>query len=260
MLQHPLEDQLAPVTLGLLALQRLGQVGGLIAQAQVELLQALQLLGQGEALAGFLLVAVFNPLLERLDALLERVEQLPQVLLAGLGEALLTLVEDLGRHFRKLGAQLIPRALEIVKALLMAFLLFTQLGAQGRAVGIQTAQFGLAGAAFDLPGMGSVTGVVTVDLQQLQLTGLRRQRRLLGRIGLAQVTDFVATGVELGEQAFLGHLRTAQTLLEQGRLRLTGGLPSLLGKHPSQARHCGHHDTQHDAGQIQRHYHPNTPS
>ncbi|MCY1182414.1 hypothetical protein D9M73_229730 [compost metagenome] len=104
MLQHPLQNQLTPVTLGLLALQRLGQVGGLIAQAQVELLQALQLLGQGKALAGLLLVAVFNTLLKRLDALLERVEQLAETLLAGFGEALFTLVKDLGRHFRELRA------------------------------------------------------------------------------------------------------------------------------------------------------------
>jgi hypothetical protein len=57
MLQHPLEDQLAPVALGFLALEGLGEVGGFVGQAQVELLQALQLLAQREALAGLLLVA-----------------------------------------------------------------------------------------------------------------------------------------------------------------------------------------------------------
>ncbi|MNJ50061.1 hypothetical protein D3C77_453220 [compost metagenome] len=182
------------------------------------------------------------------------------MLLAGLGKTLFTFVKDLRRHFGKLRTQLITRALEVVQALLMAFLLFTQLGAQSRALGIQATQFSLTGATLELPGMGGVAGVVAVDLQQLQLTGLSRQRRLLGRIGLAQVTDLVAAGIELGEQAFLGHLRAAQALLKQSCLRLTGSQPPLLLKHPAQTWHCGHHDTQHDAGQIQRHRHPNTPT
>ncbi|MND94882.1 hypothetical protein D3C80_871170 [compost metagenome] len=223
------------------------------------MLQTLQLLGQGETLTRFLLVTVFNALLERLDTLLERVEQLPQVLLAGLSETLLTFVKDLRRHFSKLCAQLVPRALQIVQALLMAFLLFAQFGTQGRAVGVQAAQFGFTGTALKLPGMGSITGVVAVDLQQLQLTGLRRQGRLLGSVGHAQITDFIAAGVKLGEQAFLSQLGTAQALLQQGCLRFTGCQTSLLLKHPAQTRHCGCHDTQHNAGQIQRHHHPITP-
>ena len=57
MLEHPLQHQFAPVALGLLALERAGQVGRFLAQAQVELLQTLQFLAQGETLARFLLVA-----------------------------------------------------------------------------------------------------------------------------------------------------------------------------------------------------------
>ncbi|MCY1446319.1 hypothetical protein D9M71_628750 [compost metagenome] len=76
MLQHPLQHQLAPVALGLLPFQGAGEVGGFVAQALVELLQALQLLAQGEAFAGFLLIAFLHPFLEGLDAFLERVEQL----------------------------------------------------------------------------------------------------------------------------------------------------------------------------------------
>ena len=37
-LQHPLKDQFAPVTLGFLALEGAGQVGGLVRQTQVQLL------------------------------------------------------------------------------------------------------------------------------------------------------------------------------------------------------------------------------
>lgn len=102
MLQHPLKDQLAPVALGFLAFQSLGQVVGFVGQAQVELLQALKLFAQGKTFAGFLLIAFFHAFFKRLDALLERVEQLAQMLLAGLGEALLALVEDFGGHVGKL--------------------------------------------------------------------------------------------------------------------------------------------------------------
>ncbi|MCY1460841.1 hypothetical protein D9M71_784330 [compost metagenome] len=127
-------------------------------------------------------------------------------------------------------------------------------------MGIEAPQFGFTGGAFDLPGVGGIAGIVTIDLQQLQLTGLGGKGRLLGGIGLAQVADFVTTGIELSEQAFLGHLGTAQSLLQQCRLRFTGGKPALLLKHPPEARHSGRHDTQHDTGQIQRHCHLHTPT
>jgi hypothetical protein len=53
MLKHPLQNQFTPVTLGFLPFQGAGQVGGFVAQPQIQLLQALQLLGQGETLPGF---------------------------------------------------------------------------------------------------------------------------------------------------------------------------------------------------------------
>ncbi len=75
MLEYPLQNQLAPVTLGFLALERLGQVGGFITQAQVQLLQAFQFLAQGEALTGLGLITFLNALFKGQDALLQRIEQ-----------------------------------------------------------------------------------------------------------------------------------------------------------------------------------------
>ena len=108
MLQNPLQNQLAPVALGFLAFQGSGQVGRFITQAQVQLLQALQLFTEGKAFAGFLLIAFFDALFKRLNAFFEGVEQLPQALIAGFGEALLALVKDLARQFGELCAQFIP--------------------------------------------------------------------------------------------------------------------------------------------------------
>ena len=62
--QHPLKDQLTPVALGFLPLECAGQVGGFVAQPQVQLLQALQLLGQRETLPRLSLVAFFDTLFE----------------------------------------------------------------------------------------------------------------------------------------------------------------------------------------------------
>ncbi len=103
-LKHALKNQFAPVALGFLPLESLGEVFRLIAQTQVELLQALQLLGQGEALAGLLLIAFLDALLERLDALFERIEQLPQALLTVFSKPLLALIEDLASQLGELCA------------------------------------------------------------------------------------------------------------------------------------------------------------
>ena len=68
--KHPLQNQLTPVTLGFLAFEGAGQVGGFITQAQIELLQALQLFTQRKSFPGFLLIAFFDTLFKRLNALL----------------------------------------------------------------------------------------------------------------------------------------------------------------------------------------------
>ena len=260
MLQHSFQDQFAPVALGFLPLQGLGQVGGLVTQAQVELLQALQFLAQGETFAGFLLVTFFHPFLEGLDALLERVEQLAEVLLAGLGEALLALIEDLGGHFGELGAQFITGALQVIEALLVAVLLLTQLGFKGRATGIEATQLGFAGTALKIPGMGRIAGVVAVDLQQVQLTGLGGEVGLLDRVGLAEVADLVAAGVQLRLQSFLGQQCAVQALFLQGQLRLAIRLSTLPAQQQRGRRNQRQHHAQHHAGQIQcnhrQHAHP----
>lgn len=52
--------------------------------------------------------------------------------------------------------------------------------------------------------MGSVTGVVAIDLQQFQFTALGGQLGLLDGVGFAEVADFVAAGLKLRLQAGLG--------------------------------------------------------
>ncbi|MNR01091.1 hypothetical protein D3C85_1168850 [compost metagenome] len=102
----------------------------------------------------------------------------------------------------------------------MAVLLFAQLGIQTRAVRIQAPQFGFLGGAFEVPGMGRIAGVVAFDLQQLDFTPYGCEVGLLGRIGLAQVTDLIATGFELSLQAILGQLCGGQPFIQQHPLGL----------------------------------------
>lgn len=256
MFQHTFEDKLTPVTLGFLALQGLGKVGGFVGQAQVELLQALQLLAQREALAGLLLVAFLHAFFEGLDALLERVEQLAKVLLAGLGEALLAFVENLGGHVGELGAQGVTGLLQVFQALLVAFLLFTQLCVQARGLRLQATQFGFAIGALKAPGVGGITGVVAIDLQQLQLTALGGQLGLLDGVGLTEVADLVATGVQLRLQASLGQLGCIEAFFEQGLLSLPCALAALHLHDPHQAGYCACHQAQQNAGQIHCHAYP----
>ncbi|MNE44369.1 hypothetical protein D3C80_1385910 [compost metagenome] len=97
----------------------------------------------------------------------------------------------------------------------MAFLLLAQLGMERGGLGVQASQFGFLAAALKVPGMGRVTGIVTLDLQQLDLTAHGSQVGLLGGVGLPQVTDLVAAGIELCIKAVLRHLRSAQALLQQ---------------------------------------------
>ena len=112
-----------------------------------------------------MLVAFLNALLKRLDAFLEWVEQLAQVLLAGLGETLFTLIEDLGSHLGELGTQGIARLLQVFETLLVAFLLFPQLCLQACGLGLQATLLGFPIGPLELPGVGGITGVVAIDLQ-----------------------------------------------------------------------------------------------
>jgi hypothetical protein len=199
MFQHPLEDQFAPVALGFLPFQGAGQVGGFVTQAQVELLQALQLLGQREALAGFSLIAFFHAFFKGLDALLQRVEQLPQALLTGFGKTLFALIEDLSGQLGELRAQLVSRALQVVEALLMAFLLLAQLGVERGGLGIETTQFGFF---WRVRGSrrGRHRGRRRVRSAAVRLHGARRPGRPAWRRWPGQDRDFIAAGIKLGVQ------------------------------------------------------------
>ena len=214
-LQHAFQNQFTPVALGFLAFECPGKVGGFIAQSQVQLLKALQLLAQREAFARFLLITLLNALFKRLNALFEGVKQLPQALVTGLGKALLALIENLAGQLRELRAQLITRTLQITETLLMAFLLLTQLGRLRSHLGIKPAQFDFLLRPLKVPGMGGIPCVVTLNLQQLNFTAQCGQLGLFGGIGLAQITDLVSTGIQLRVEALLGQLRHAQPLIQQ---------------------------------------------
>ncbi|SVJ78611.1 Uncharacterised protein [Klebsiella pneumoniae] len=227
MLEHPLQHQFAPVALGLLALERAGQVGRFLAQAQVELLQTLQFLAQGETLARFLLVAFLHPLLERLDALLQWIEHLPQALLAGLGETLFALVEDLSRQFGELGPQLVAGRLQVGQALLVAFLLLAKFRSQRSPFGSQATHFLFPALALAGPTCLRLGRPLPLLPHQL---GFPTQRGdLAGEPGmaLAELLVSLPTGLQLRIQPVLGQLRGRQSLAEQGYLALRQAGPSL---------------------------------
>src|SRR5690606_18469888 len=69
MLKHALKDQFAPVALSFLPLQGPGEIGCLITQTLVELLQTLQLTRQEQALTRLMLVAILDPFFDCLDTL-----------------------------------------------------------------------------------------------------------------------------------------------------------------------------------------------
>ncbi|MNI38691.1 hypothetical protein D3C73_928440 [compost metagenome] len=255
MLEHALKNQLAPIALGLLPFQGAGQVGGFIAQAQIQLLQALQLLGQGETLTGLVLIAFLDTFFEGLDAFLEWIEQLPQALLAGFGKTLLALIENFPRQLGKLRAQLVSRTLQVVEALLMAVLLLAQFGIERRGLGIQTAQFGFFAGAFDIPRMGGVPGVVALDLQQFDFTTQRSQIGLFGGVGLGQISRFIAAGFELCIQSVLRQLRHGQAFLQQRDIGLRGAGPTLKLPGQYQQRQRSRCQTQQYAGQVHCHSH-----
>ena len=102
----------------------------------------------------------------------------------------------------------------------MAFLLFAQLGMQGSGLGVETAQLSLFASTLDVPGMRGVPGVVALDLQQFDFAAQRGQLGLPGRVDLTEVSDFIATGFQLGVQAVLRQQGHRQPLLQQCHLRL----------------------------------------
>ena len=218
MLEHALEHQLAPVALGLLALQGAGQVGGFLAQAQVQLLQALQFPGQRETLTGLGLIALFHALLEGLDAFLERVEQLPQALLARLSKTLLAFIEDLPGQLGELCAQIVPRRLQVAQSLLVIVLLLAQLGGQRGMLGGQATQLGFLVGALGLPVLFGVAQACALLLAQLDFTA---QRRRFGRhfsMPAAEALESLAIRLGPRGQPVLRQLRSRQALAQQGCL------------------------------------------
>ncbi|MNP76747.1 hypothetical protein D3C76_1740460 [compost metagenome] len=61
------------------------------------------------------------------------------MLLAGLGEALFALIEDLAGHLGELRTQGVTGLLQVFQTLLVAFLLLVQLSLQTRCLGLQPA-------------------------------------------------------------------------------------------------------------------------
>ena len=135
----------------------------------------------------------------------------------------------------------------------MAVLLLPQLGAQRCRLGIQAAQLGLLLGPLEVPGMGGVAAVVTLDLQQFDFPAQRRQFRLLDGIGLAQVTDLIAAGIQLCAEPLRRQPGTAQALVQQHQLRLGGTRPALQLPGQRQQRHRRARQTEQETGQIQRH-------
>ncbi|MDT4817547.1 hypothetical protein FQZ97_506260 [compost metagenome] len=252
-LEDPLEHQLAPVALGLLPLERAAEAGRLVAQALIELLQAFQFLGQGKALARLLLITLLDALLEGLDALAQRIEQLAEALLAGLGEALLALVEDLPGQLGELRAQFVAGILQVAQALLVAVLLLAQLGEQRGALGIQAAQLALLLLALQRPGLRGLAASAPVDLQQLALAAQRGQFGLLGGLLLAQLGDLAPVVVELRAEAVLGQLRMAQALFQQRRLGTLARQQAVQVPGQAERRQCREGQAKQEVGQIDRH-------
>ena len=104
----------------------------------------------------------------------------------------------------------------------MTVLLLAQLSSQRRRMSVQATQFGLFLAALQTPGMRCIARIVAFELRQLDLSPQGRQLCLLGSIGLAQITDFITTGIQLGAQTFLSQLRRIQTLIEHRQFSMKG--------------------------------------
>ncbi|EEF93814.1 hypothetical protein CATMIT_01549, partial [Catenibacterium mitsuokai DSM 15897] len=128
-LQHPLQHQFAPRALGLVgALERGGEVLGVLAERLVERHQLAHLLAQRGAVAGFVVVDGLDPGLELGQLLLQRIEQLAQVAAVLLGEAPALLFQDLVGEVAELRAELVAHLAQLGDLLLRLVALGVQLG------------------------------------------------------------------------------------------------------------------------------------
>ena len=135
----------------------------------------------------------------------------------------------------------------------MTVLLFAQFGSQGGCMGVQATQLDFFLVTLKVPGMGSITPIVALQLQQLDFPAQRSQFGLFGRVGLAQIADFIAAGIQLGTQAFLGQLRHAQTLIEQCKLGVMGAGTALQLPDKRQQRYARYCQAKQQTAQIQSH-------
>lgn len=135
--ENRFENHLAPVALHLrVALQRVGQIGGLGGDAAVELHEVLQLVVQRAALLVLVAVDALDPLAELGDILLEGLEQQVERFLVGLPEAA-----------RLLAQHLVGQVLELEAEPLLALLALGLLG--GALLGRAAAQgLNLGGGTF----------------------------------------------------------------------------------------------------------------
>ncbi len=112
--QHPLQDQLAPGALGLArALERGGEVLGVLAERLIERHQLAHLLAERGAVAGLLVVDGFDLGLELAQLLLQRVEQLTEVAAVLLGEALALLFQDVVGQVLELDRQILAHLAQL---------------------------------------------------------------------------------------------------------------------------------------------------
>ncbi|MDT4848748.1 hypothetical protein FQZ97_828480 [compost metagenome] len=174
------------------------------------------------------MIAFLHPFLEGLDAFLERVEQLAEALLAGLGETLFAFVEDLPGELGELCTQVITGGLQVAQALFVGVALLPQLGLQAGTFGGQAAQFGLLALALLVPGLQGLAGALALDAEQLGLAAQGRQFGLLGGIELAEFAVFLTAVVQLHGQAILGQLGIGQAFFEQGLIGQQGGKAPVL--------------------------------
>lgn len=87
-------------------------------------------------------------------------------------------------------------------------------------MGIQATQLDFFLIALQVPGVSCIAPVIALNLQQLDLSTQRGQLCLLGCIGMPKITDLIATGIQLGTQAFLGQLSRTQALTDQRKLSM----------------------------------------
>ena len=96
--QYAFQNHLAPVALGFIlrASQRSSQRFGIVVELGVEGLQAFELVFDGQAFFGFFFISLLNQLAEAVDAFVEWIEQLLEMVVVLLGKRRLSLPNSVG--------------------------------------------------------------------------------------------------------------------------------------------------------------------